>query len=87
MTSYRHAPGTIWRRALARVERRAATVRALRPIGYATAPIIVGTPIWSHCADCERAAVLLRDAVRLSNRLAYCASVITEKEVSHASNL
>jgi hypothetical protein len=68
---YRHAPGTIWRRAVKRVDRRAATVRALRPMAYANAPIIAtGELVWSHCDDCERAAVLLREAVRLANTIA-----------------
>lgn len=72
---YRHAPGTIWRRALARVDRRAAKVRALKPLAYANAPIIVGVPVWSHCDECEAAARLLHEAVRLSNRLAVCAGI------------
>lgn len=65
------SPGAVWLRAVRRVDRRAATVRALRPAGYANAPIFIGDPVWSHCADCERALLLLREAVRTANSLAH----------------
>lgn len=70
------APGTIYRRAVKRVERRAENLRAVRPMAY-SGPIVIGTgaPIWSHCAECERANLLLREAVTLANRLAYCAGI------------
>lgn len=50
----------LWRRALARVDRRARTYLAVRPMSGAT----------MHCRTCEAALARLGEAVRLANRLA-----------------
>ena len=62
---YRHAPGTIYRRAMRRVERRASILRA-----YALAH--------PECRPFEILSaeyVLLVEATRTANRLAYCAGI------------
>jgi len=61
--------GTLYRRAVRRVERRAATFNALRPIGYC-----IGENA-NHCDRCARAWTLLREAVVTANRLALCAGI------------
>lgn len=66
------APGTLWRRAVRRVDRRAATVKALLPMAYVMgrANLMAVNPAdYRHCADCERAVLLLRQACRLANDL------------------
>ena len=50
----------IYWRAIRRMKRRAATVHALAPLG----------PVRPHCAECDHAQLLLREAVRVCNALA-----------------
>lgn len=56
-------PGTLWRRAIKRVDRRARIFNAMRPLAYAPGQHV------NHCAECARQYQLLGEAVRLSNAL------------------
>lgn len=65
---YRHAPGTIWRHALRRVDRRA---RILREAEQAEQADPTTGTLW-YVLACRAD---LREAARLANRLAYCAGI------------
>lgn len=69
---YKHAPGTIWRRALARVDRRAA---AMRPAVVRLHAIAGEQGAGSSIALLSHEYALLREASRLANRLAHCAGI------------
>lgn len=65
---YKHAPGTIWRHALRRVERRAAAIRTARQA-------LEAAGIDGSCVTSTHEYELLREASRLSCRLAVCAGI------------
>lgn len=65
-------PGTLWRRALRRVDRRTAALRAARADE-------VALPCYVTYEARREAEALQREAVRLSNRLAVIAGITTSK--------
>lgn len=67
-TLYRHAPGTIWRHALIRVERRSRAILAARHA-------LEAQGIDGSCVMATHEYALLREAAILANRLAAAAGV------------
>lgn len=65
---YKHAPGTIWRHALLRVERRARAILAAREA-------LTARGIDPSCVTATHEYALLGEAARLANRLAFAAGI------------